>query len=262
MIQEYINKLFSLDGKKAIVTGASQGIGKATAISLANFGAEVGIVGRNQKYIGEVVSEIVSAGGKAEGYHVDVSDKAQVDHFFDGYLEKHSGVDIFVNNAAYTVRKQILETQSNEIDGLINTNLKGAIYCLQRAGRIMREQRSGNIVIVTSITMFSGLPSQGVYSSTKGALEIVMKCLAVDLAPYGVRVNSCVPGAIDTAMNREFYSHKDLYDAAVQRIPLRKVGLPVDIGDVVAYMVSDASRYMTGSSVVVDGGLHLSCIDN
>jgi NAD(P)-dependent dehydrogenase (short-subunit alcohol dehydrogenase family) len=113
--------------------------------------------------------------------------------------------------------------------------------------------------------MFSGLPSQGVYSCTKGALEIVMKCLAVDLAPYGVRVNSCVPGAIDTAMNRGLLSHKDLKDlhnASAKQIPIRKVGLPVDIGDVIAYMVSDASRYMTGSSVVVDGGLHLSWTDN
>ena len=252
---EYVKQLFDLSGKKAIVTGGSQGIGRAIAESLSRFGADVSILGRNRDYLQQVEASIRDEGGFCRAYAVDVSSEDQVERFFKEYMRENKRLDIFVNNAGYTIRKSATETTSEEMDGLFATNIKGALYGLSRAGNIMKAQREGNIVIITSINALAPLPPQAVYTSTKCALEGLLKCLAADLSPYNVRVNSCAPGAIDTNMNAE--ATKEEMEACANTVPLRRVGDPIDIGDVVSCMVSDACRYMTGATVVVDGGLLL-----
>ena len=257
MNEAYLKKLFSLDGKKAIVTGASQGIGRAIADSLAAFGAEVVVLGRNKAYLKDVEDSIRAAGGVCKAYEVDVSCQAKMNAFFDEYMAENGRLDIFVNNAAYTVMKHATETTEDEMDGLFATNIKGALFGLSRAAEIMKKQRDGSITIVTSVNALAPLPPQAVYTSTKCALEGLMKCLAADLSEYGIRVNSCAPGAINTNMNAAAFSTQEGIDECARMIPLGRVGESPDIGDVVACMASDAFRYMTGSTVLVDGGVML-----
>lgn len=254
---EFIKNRLSLDGKIAIVTGASQGIGKGIAVSLANFGADVIILGRDAGLLKETQKEIGDLGRQCEYAAFDISVQANVDTFFDEYRKTHDKLDIYVSNAAYTIRKSALDTTSEEMSGLWDTNVKGSLFGLQRAAAMMKEKRKGNIVLVTSVNALNPLPSQGVYSSTKYALEGLMRCLASDLAQYNIRVNSLAPGGINTHMNKELYNNREMLERVGKQIPLGRIGEIDEMGDVVACMVSDAFRYMTGSTVLVDGGLSL-----
>jgi len=257
MNHAYLEKLFSLGGKNAIVTGGSQGIGRGIAVSLANFGANVTVVSRNQALLEETAAIIRAGGGLCETVALDVADRDASRAFFDRYMETHRQLDIFVNNAGFTVRSELADTADADIDALLSTNLVGALTLLKKAANQMKAQHSGNIVVITSVNGLNPLPGQGMYSVTKFALEGATKALASSLAEYGVRVNSCAPGAIDTAMNAAALSDPTAMEATLKKIPMSAVGAPADIGDVVACMVSDACRYMTGATVVVDGGLSL-----
>lgn len=253
---EYLNNTFGLQGKNAIVSGASQGIGRAVAESLANLGAHVTLLGRNRTALEQAVCDIRKTGGEADWAAFDVADQPDVDRFFEEYLRVRK-LDIFVNNAAYSIRKRLCETSGPDVDGLIRTNVKGAMFCLQRAAQAMKAQRDGNIVILTSVNALDPLPTQAMYTGTKAMLETMMRCLAADLAQYNVRVNSCAPGAVDTAMNAQEWTSREAVSQAGEGIPLRHVATPQEIGDAVAAMVGPAFRYMTGSTVLVDGGLML-----
>ena len=257
MNHTYLEQLYNLEGKTAIVTGGSQGIGRGIAVSLANFGASVTVIGRNQALLEETVAEVRAAGGCCDAVVLDVSDRDASRAFFDRYMEEHPQLDIFVNNAGFTVRSELADTADQDIDALLSTNLVGALTLLNKAANRMKAQRSGSIVVITSVNGLNPLPGQGMYSVTKFALEGATKALASSLAEYGVRVNSCAPGAIDTAMNAAALADPAAMEATLKKIPMSAVGAPADIGDVVACMVSDACRYMTGATVVVDGGLSL-----
>lgn len=257
MNEKYVNSLFSLDGKKAIVTGASSGIGRGVAVSLANFGAEVALLGRNMKGLQETADQIAAVGGISESYRVDVSKKEEVDSFYDTYYEKHGGVDILVANAGVNIRGEYMETTMAEVDTLLNTNFKGVLYNVLRAGEKMKERRTGNIVIMSSINGISAMPNLAIYSSVKYALEGLTRAVAGSLAEFGVRVNSCAPGVVLTAINENIYAVPENLEKKMEAIPMRKIGYPKDIGDTVAAMVSDAFGFMTGTTVLVDGGEHL-----
>lgn len=257
MNSEYIDGLFDLTGKKAIVTGGSQGIGRGIAISLAAFGAEVTVIGRNTKLLDETCEIIREMKGVCYGKALDLTNWSDVEQFFLEYEKENDTLDIFINNAGYTVRAEIGDTQKADIEGLLDTNVKAAIQCVQLAANQMKKQKSGNIVIITSVNAFNSHPNQGMYSVTKFALEGAMKAFASTLAEYGIRVNSCAPGAIDTAINAEVMEDAEIVKAVEQKIPMGIIGASKDVGDVVACMVSDACRYMTGASVVVDGGMML-----
>ncbi len=255
MNQTYIRNLFDLNGKNAVVTGGSQGIGRSIAISLAAFGAEVTIIGRNQALLEETVRTISDLGGICHTIRLDVTDYEGVEHFFETYQKQNGHLDIFINNAGYSVRAEFTDSRKEDIDGLIETNLKASIHCLQLTGKIMKTQRSGNIVIITSVNALNAHPEQGVYSVTKYALEGSMKALANTLSQYGVRVNSCAPGAIQTSINAN--ATPASLESAMRKIAMDRFGKAREVGDVVACMVSDAFSYMTGATVVVDGGMML-----
>ncbi|MCL2059771.1 MAG: SDR family oxidoreductase [Oscillospiraceae bacterium] len=262
---DYINRIFNLDGKKAIVTGGNSGIGMGIATSLASLGADVAILGRDQATLDEVEAKLRGLGTNSKAYRVDVSSKQEIDVFFDQYYKENGmKLDILVSNAGISVGKRALDTTEEEVDRLFNTNYKGALFCCQRAAEAMKEQMSGNIIIVTSVNALYPLPPQSTYTSTKSALEVLMQCLAVDLAKYGIRVNTLAPGAVKTNLGRDMPPRPAPPDPPPDadgnrrpRIPLGRVGLPEDMGDAVACLVSDAFRYMTGSTVLVDGGLKL-----
>lgn len=248
----YLAKRFSLDGKKAVVTGASGGIGAAIAKSLARFGAEVAVLGRNENKIRETEREILAFGGKCDTWKFDVSDAEASEQFFRAYMEKHGAPDIFIANAGTTVFKHTTDTTDEEMDKLIGTDLKGVMYGLRWAGNVMKEAGRGNIVVVTSVNSLYPLPSQAFYSGIKCALEGIVRCMASDLGRYGVRVNSFAPGAVNTDLGGPHTNERIRID-----IPLGHVALPEEVGDTVACMVTDAFEYMTGATVLADGGIML-----
>lgn len=200
-----------------------------------------------------MVTEIIKIGRRAEAVCVDVTSRKQIENFMQNIVPTFGGVDILVNNAGITVMKPMIDTLPDEIDRIIDTNMKGAIYILQNAAKLMVQQgRGGSIIVITSINAVAPLPSQAIYSSTKAALEALMRCLAVDVARYGIRANSVAPGAIATDMNSHFTP--EVIKRVTAKIPLGKVGTADDIADVVTFLASDAARYITGSTIVADGG--------
>ncbi|MDR3120295.1 MAG: SDR family oxidoreductase [Clostridiales bacterium] len=263
MNKELIDRLFNFTGQKAIVTGGNSGIGRGIARSLASFGADVAIVGRDQTTLDETLAELLAINPGCSAHKVDVSIQAEVNAFFDEYYEKNGRrLDILVANAGLTFGMRALETEEKYIDRLFSINFKGTLFFCQRGSEAMKEQKSGNIVIVTSVNALYPLPPQAVYTSTKAAQEALMQCLAVDLGKYNVRVNSLAPGGVITNLGREDPKHKprspeDVPNKARPTIPLGRVGEPEDMGDVVACLVSDAFRYVTGATILVDGGLKL-----
>ncbi|MCL1830213.1 MAG: SDR family oxidoreductase [Oscillospiraceae bacterium] len=255
---DYVKRIFALDGKKAIVTGGNSGIGKGVAVSLASLGADVTILGRDNATIDEVVEQLKTINPNCDGFSVDVSDQSQLEDFFTRYYARTSNrIDILVANAGISIAKRALETTADEVNRLYDINFKGTLFCCQQVAEQMKAQMSGNIVIVTSVNALYPLPPQAIYSSTKNALEGLAECLAVDLARYGIRVNTLAPGAIETNLGRNNPNPNRNRSKVRPELPLGRVGEPEDMGDVVACIVSDAFRYMTGSTVLVDGGLKL-----
>lgn len=252
---DFIRSICSLEGRNAIVTGGNQGIGKGIATALAKLGAHVTIVGRNTRTLEETLKQL--PGESHEAYTLDVSDRKEVNAFFQTYQEQHGSLDIYINNAAYSVHATLEETKQDDIDGLLDTNLKGALCCLQQAAKIMKAQRNGSIVVITSVNGLNPHPTQAMYSVTKFALEGAVKALASSLGPYHVRVNSCAPGAIDTPINAQAFNTPGFKEEFNKKIALRRIGTIEEIGEAVALLAGDAFRYMTGATVVIDGGLML-----
>ncbi len=254
MNETYVKSLFSLEGKKAVVTGASSGIGRAIALSLSCFGADVALLGRTMKGLSETRALIEEQGGTGKEYIVDISKEADQDRFFEEYMEENGKLDIFVANAGINIRAELPDATLDEIHKLVETDYIGTLYGMIWAAKLMKPQRSGNIVVITSVNALSPLVNQAVYSSVKFGLEGAMKCMAGSMAEYGVRVNSCAPGCIHSALNEHIFGQEEYRKAKEALIPLGRIGDPRDIGDVVAAIVSDACRFMTGSTILVDGG--------
>ncbi len=255
-LSEILGELYSLDGRNALVTGAGSGIGRAAALALAGSGAFVTLCGRRAAALGETAGLIRASGGNCEVRVCDVSSDADIEELFSGYGPERK-LDIFINNAGFTVHSGLCDTAAEDIDALIATNLRGAILALQHAARLMRAQKSGVITVITSVNGLNSHPGQGMYSVTKFGLQGAMKALASELAEYGVRVNSIAPGAIDTAMNAAAFADAETLKAVNGKIPMGRVGLPEEIGRVAAAISSDVFSYMTGATVVVDGGMML-----
>ena len=250
-----MKNIYRLDGNLALVTGASKGIGAAVAKALARQGCDLMLLARDVKGLEAVAAEIAAMGRKARVFTVDLSNPSQIKKFVEAERESLKKLDHYINNAAFTIHKTFMNTDLEEFDNLLSVNVKGAVSLTQEIAGHMRERRSGNIVIMTSVNALSPLPSQAMYSSTKAMLEALMKCAASELAPYGVRVNSIIPGAILTDMN-DHLSEEKLVGLA-EKIPSRRIGAPEEVADVAAFLCSHGARYMYGSSVVVDGGILL-----
>ncbi|MCD8014875.1 MAG: SDR family oxidoreductase [Lachnospiraceae bacterium] len=254
MNQAYMEQLFSLEGQNAVVTGASSGIGRAIAVSLANMGANVALLGRSKKGLALTRDQVQANGGSCEEYIVDISDTDAQRDFFETWMESHKTIDIFVANAGVNIRSELPDATLDDINEMVRTDYIGTLYGMILCSDYMKRQRSGNIVVITSINGVSPLPNQAVYSSIKCALESAMQSLSVSMAEYGVRVNSIAPGCIRTAINDHIFSVEEYRKGKEAEIPMGKIGTPEDIGDAVAAIVSDAFRFMTGNTVIVDGG--------
>lgn len=249
--------MFDLKDKVAIVTGARRGMGKAHALVLAKAGAKVVVSDISQEECDEVVKEIKKNNGEAIAIKCDVSDKAEVDDLVKKTIEKWGKVDIFVNNAGILQFKPFLDLTEEDWDKVLDVNLKGYFLCAQAAAKEMVKQKSGSIINIASIAMGQvgvGFPTLSHYSASKGGIVALTETIAAELAPYNIRVNAVAPGGIDTPMVGAIKDNPQAMEGTLSRIPMKRLGKPEEVANLVLFLASDASSYMTGSTVVIDGG--------
>ncbi len=242
-----------LTGRTALVTGASSGLGRHFALVLARAGARVAIGARRMDRLVSLAEEIRAVGAEALLVELDVTDGNSIEQAVGQTADAMAGIDILVNNAGIVVAKPALELTADDWDLTIATNLRGAFLVAQAAARRMAGTGGGSIVNIASI---AGLRTGGhlaAYAASKAGLIHLTRNLAVDLARNGVRVNAIAPGYIETELNAEFFASKAGEDM-IRRIPQRRLGRPEDLDGSLLLLASDASRYMTGAVLVVDGG--------
>ena len=245
----------ALVGPAAIVTGVSKGIGRAAAVALAEAGANiVGCYGSDHEGAELVRSQIEATGREAVIVQADTGDPATADRLAEEALSRWGSVDIWVNNAARLMVKPLVETTDEDYHGLLAANLHGFFYGCRTAARIMYEQQRGRIINVTSAADVLVVANLGAYITAKGGIIGLTKTLALEAAEHDVTVNAVSPGAIDTPLNLKAYTPQ-VRKTYEERIPLGRIGAEDEIADVIVFVASHGSRYLTGQEIVVDGGL-------
>ncbi|MCY4464179.1 MAG: 3-oxoacyl-[acyl-carrier-protein] reductase [Chloroflexi bacterium] len=241
-------------GKTALVTGGGRGIGRAICLELAMGGATVLVnFNRSAEAAEAVVAAITAHGGEASALQADVSDEAQVAELFKQARALTGSLDILVNNAGMTRDNVIMMMKSADFDDVLATNLRSCWLCCKAAARLMMRKRSGSIVNITSVVGIAGNGGQTNYAASKAGIIGLTKSLAKELAVRGVRVNAVAPGFVETAMTADL--SPELKQSALGAIPLGRLGAPEDIANAVAFLASDRAAYITGQTLVVDGGM-------
>jgi 3-oxoacyl-[acyl-carrier protein] reductase len=243
----------SLSGRVALVTGASQGIGRACALKLASSGAAVAVAARNQEKLNEVVRQINASGGKAAAFPVDVADEEQIKRAFKAVLSQFGNIDILVNNAGITRDQLVMRMKRADWDAVINTNLTSAYLCVQQAIGSMLKQRWGRIINVTSIFGQMGQAGQANYAASKAGLIGLTMAIAREVASRNITCNAVAPGFIETAMTTGFSD--EFKQTAVKLIPVGRVGTAEDVASAVVFLASEEASYITGHVLNVNGGM-------
>ena len=246
-----------LKGKVVIITGARQGMGKADALLFAKNGAKVTVADISQEECQLVVEEIEKSGGEGLAGRCDVTNEKEVEEMVKKTVDKFGKVDILVNNAGICQFKPFLEMTEEEWKKTLDINLKGYFLCAREAAKEMIKHKSGAIVNIASVVMGQmgmGMAGLAHYSASKGGIAALTKTLALELASYNIRVNAIAPGAIDTPMAASAKADQKTLEQTLAVIPLHRMGKPEEIASTVLFLTSDASSYITGSIVVVDGG--------
>jgi 3-oxoacyl-[acyl-carrier protein] reductase len=248
--------MFSLKDKVALVTGASQGIGRDTAIALSEAGAKVAVAARNEEKLAALVNEITAAGGTAFAVKMDVADAEQVKAGFKQVLEKFGRLDILVNNAAVTRDGLALRMKQDDWDTVIRTNLTGAHLCIQQALGTMMRARAGRIINIASIVAQMGNAGQANYVAAKAGLIGLTKAIAIEIASRNITVNAVAPGFIETPMTDVL--SVEVKENLKTRIPLGRMGSPRDVAAAIIFLASDEAGYITGHVLDVNGGMYLA----
>jgi NAD(P)-dependent dehydrogenase (short-subunit alcohol dehydrogenase family) len=247
--------LFDLDGRIALVTGASRGIGEAIARLLAQQGAHVIVASRKLEGCQAVADAIVAGGGQATAMPCHVGELEQIRTTVAAIRERFGRLDILVNNAATNPQfGNVLDTDPGAFQKTVDVNIRGYFFMSVEAGKLMREQGGGSIINVTSINGVSPGLMQGVYSITKAAVINMTKVFAKECAPFGIRCNTLLPGLTDTRFASTLVNTPVIRDMALQRIPLKRIAQPGEMAGAVLYLASAAASYTTGAVLNVDGG--------
>jgi dehydrogenase/reductase SDR family protein 4 len=248
------NDRFSLSGKIAMVTGASRGIGKAIALGFAEAGADVAVCSRKQQNIEPVAAEIEGLGRKALAVAADVTKREDIDRFVSETLNKYGRIDILVNNVARNIMSPILNLREDGWDKIILTNLKSYFLFGQAVGQIMMGQGSGTMINVSSTAGQKAAPLLGAYSVSKAGVDMLTRVLAKELAGVGVRVNAISPGMVETSFSQAIWSSPEMHAEVVRDIPIGRLANTDEIVGLAIFLASDASQYMTGAIINIDGG--------
>jgi len=247
--------MFSLKRRVALVTGASQGIGRATALALAQAGARVAAAARNTGNLDAVVAEIAAAGGEAIAVAMDVADAEQVKAGFRHTIEKFGKLDILVNNAAITRDGLAVRMKVEDWDAVLRTNLTGAHLCAQQAMSVMMRARYGRIINVSSVVAETGNPGQVNYVAAKAGLMGLTRALAVEIASRNITVNAVAPGFIASPMTDKL--PQEVKDGLIARVPLGRMGTDAEVAAAIVFLASEEAGYITGSVLDVNGGLRM-----
>jgi glucose 1-dehydrogenase len=247
-----------LKGKVAIITGACKGIGRAIAVAYAREGASV-VVG--DLLCGEsgkgLLEEISAIGGKAAAVQADVSNLAEHGKLITTAVQQFGALNILVNNAGVEIHESVLEPKPETWEHIINLNIRGAYFLSSKAASVMAGSGGGKIINISSVHETQPLRERAIYSISKGGMQMMTKSLALELAEYGIQVNSISPGAILTDLNRKSLSDPARRERLVRQIPLQRIGDPKDVVGAAMFLASSESDYVTGTTIYVDGGLLL-----
>ena len=242
-----------LEGRVALVTGASQGIGHACALSLAREGATVAAAARNREKLDQLVADITAAGGKAAAFVMDVADEEQVKSGIKSALAQFGKIDILVNNAGITRDQLVMRMKRADWDAVLNTNLTSAYLCIQQVIGSMLKQRWGRIINITSVFGQIGQAGQANYAASKAGLIGLTLAMAREVASRNITCNAVAPGFIETSMTAAL--SEEFKQSAVKNIPLGRVGSPEDVASAVSFLASEEASYITGHVLNVNGGL-------
>ena len=240
----------------AVVTGASQGIGRETALALAQAGAKVAVAARTEEKLAALVNEIAAAGAEAFAVKMDVADAEQVKAGFKLVMEKFGRLDILVNNAAVTRDGLAMRMKKDDWDAVLQTNLTGAHWCIQQALPVMMKARAGRIINIASVVAQMGNSGQANYVAAKAGLIGLTKAIAIEIASRGITVNAVAPGFIETPMTDVL--PEQVKEKLKERIPLGRMGSSRDVAAAIVFLASDEAGYITGHVLNVNGGMHLA----
>ena len=247
-------KLFDLSGKTAVVLGAASGIGKSSAEALAALGARVLCADRSIEGAQATAAGIRDQGGAAEAALCDAANRAEVLALATSAMQMFSKIDIAVTTPGLNIRKTILDYTEEDLDRVINLNVKGTMWFFQAFGHIMTRQRSGSIIACSSMRAVTIEPGLAVYGATKAAIGLLVKGFASEVGPFGVRVNAIAPSIVETALTAPFKQRRDIYDLYAAHTVFNRWSSADEVATAVAYLASDAASYVTGSTLFVDGG--------
>jgi 3-oxoacyl-[acyl-carrier protein] reductase len=248
--------MFNLTNKVALVTGASQGIGRATALALAQAGAKVAAAARNAEKLAETVAAVAAVGGEALAVQMDVADADQVKAGFKQVAEKLGALHILVNNAAITRDGLSMRMRMDDWDAVLRTNLTGAHLCIQQALGTMMRQRWGRIVNITSVVAQTGNAGQANYIASKGGLIGLTKAIAIEVASRNITVNAVAPGFIGTPMTDKLSD--EVKQTMLARVPLGRMGTDADVAAAIVFLSSEEAGYITGHVLDVNGGMYMA----
>tara|TARA_A100001011_G_scaffold208424_1_gene216594 strand:+ start:761 stop:1510 length:750 start_codon:yes stop_codon:yes gene_type:complete len=243
---------FDLNGKIAIVTGASQGIGETIAVEMAKSGANVFCLARNKNALDSTINKIINNGDKASAYSCDISDNEQFNNIVTDIFKEYGSIDILVNNAGITNDTLLMRMSDDQWDSVLNINLKGSFTCTRSVIKYMMKKKSGRIINITSIVGLTGNAGQANYAASKAGLIGMTKSIAKEVASRGITANCIAPGWIETAMTEQLSD--DVKNKFLSQIPTGKIGYPKDIANTVIFLASKEAEYITGQTITVDGG--------
>jgi len=247
--------LFRLDGKVALVTGGNRGIGRAIAEALLEAGAAVAITAREEERAQAAAAELAAATrGRCLGLGLEVQDQQQVEQTVAHTIAELGGLHILVNNAGVNIRESIWDLKDESWEEIISTNLAGPMRCSRAVVEHMKQRGWGRIINLGSILSVVGIPQRSAYASSKAGLLGLTRAMALDLAPFGVTVNALCPGVIKTEINRPILNDPEYLKTFLRQVPLGRLGEPAELKGAVVFLASEASSYMTGAALFVDGG--------
>lgn len=249
------NNLFDLGGRVAIVTGTSRGLGQYFARALARAGADLVLTSRNRDRLSSFEKEISSLGRRAVSIALDVRDQASIERMVTDAEQVFGHLDILVNNAGCNVRKPALDVTWDEWNLILDTNLRGSFFVAQAVARRMIARNYGRIINIGSVTSVAGYAGLAPYGASRGGIRQLTMSLADDWGKHGVTVNCLAPGWFKTQQNRVLYENAAWVEYLCERIPLKRPGRPDDLDGAVVFLASESSRYITGQTLLVDGGI-------